>query len=209
MKPRQETNGHHGTWEAWSARAGKALARGPLSLAEAQAAFNSAPAEDLAADEIDVICQAGVALYGETVEPASNGSSSRGTHRNVPHHWLLHERLDRRELPTSLTMFACPLEVIEMSTQFTPAADAPAAEAPCSTERHFVERAAWKGTNDWTPQDDPSADTGIAAQEVDWQDTLELESHLAFAGVATALAANSADVMHEAVFSHDNWLEAV
>jgi len=205
MSSRHESNGHHGTWEAWSAQAAKALKRRPLSLAEAKAAFAAAPAVELEAAELDTICQAGIALYGETFERDADGNAPRGSQRHAPHHGLLHERLDRRELPTSLTMFACPVEVTEVSTQFTPASDALSVDPSWTSERHFVGRAAWQGTSAWTPDHDPSADTGIASHEVDWQDTFEAESHLALFD----LVPTHADVMHEAVFSQDGWLETV
>ncbi|MBX3415333.1 MAG: hypothetical protein KF708_21800 [Pirellulales bacterium] len=209
MKPRRESNGPHGTWEAWSARAGRALARGPLSLADAQAAFDAASPSELDDSELEAICHAGVAIYGESLEREANPNATSGSHRSGPHHGLLHERLDRREMPTSLTMFAWPAEVTEMSTQFTPAAGAAAAEASWPFERHLVERASWQGTHDWTPQHEASADTGIAAHTVEWQDTLEIDTQLVLGGFATAFSPASSDGIHEAVFSHDGWLEAV
>lgn len=205
MSSRRESNGQHGSWEGWSARAGKVLSRGPLSLAEAKAAFAAASPVELEATELDSICQAGMALLGETFEREADRNTQRGSQRHVPHHWLLHERLDRRELPTSLTLFACPAEVTEVSTQYTPVSDASSAAMSLSSERHFVDRAAWQGTRDSTPFEHPVADTGLASHEVDWEDTFEADSHLALSD----LVSGSADLMHEVVFSHDGWLEAV
>lgn len=210
MKPRRESNHADRQWDAWTARAGRSLTRGPFTLTEAQQAFDSAGACILSTPELDTICQAGRAVYGDMFERSALPDSSRGVpHRPLPRHPLQHEWLDRRDLPAPLSLFVCTADFSGIVPESPPTVEVPTADASWNSDFHWVDRAAWRGTGGWTPQTEVPADTPQTPSPFEWQDTFAAEATLALSDLAAVLAPTTTDVTHDAVFMLDAWRDGL
>lgn len=209
MKTRRETNGHDPEWDAWTTRAGRRLARGPFTLAEAKAAFDNALPVEMAAADLDAICQAGIAVYGDEFEQETPSEARRASSRTLARHQLSHERLDRRDALAPLTLFFCTADLSGLLEEPPAAVEVPIADLSWDSDLHFVDRTAWRGAAGWTPHDESSLDTGLAPARFEWQDTFEADSAFALVGAPSVLAPATTDISHDAVFTDDAWREGV